>query len=407
MPDFQYTARDNTGVLVTDVQSGASRQEVLRALAQRNLFPVSVDEMEDAGYAEGDVRVGAAHVAIFLTQLADLLRSGVPLLRSLELLERQSTSTKLRAVVQSVRESVADGNRLYEAMERHPRTFDELATSMVRAGEEGGFLEDVLQRIAAFMEHQQELRARVLGAMVYPAFLLAMGIVVVAGMLVFFVPKFEPMFDRMEQQGTLPFATTLLLSLSGYARGYGVVILLALGAVAFFVYGWLQSEDGRMAFDRFRLWGLKLGRTEIGFGPIVRTLAIARFCRILGTLLANGVPILQSLDIAKDATGNRVLALAIGEASENVTAGKALAEPLRESGQFPEQTVEMIAVGEEANNLEQVLVDVAENMERQTNRKLDLFVRMLEPVMLTAMAGVILFVVVALMLPILQSSGLF
>lgn len=407
MPDFQYTARNSTGTLVTDVQSGASRQEVLRALSQRNLFPVSVDEVDDEANVEGDVRVSPAHVSIFLTQLADLLRSGVPLLRSLELLERQSTTPKLRGVVQSVRENVAEGNRLYEAMERHPRTFDELATSMVRAGEEGGFLEDVLQRIASFMEHQQELRARVLGAMVYPAFLLGMGTLIVAGMLVFFVPKFEPMFDRLRSQNELPFATTLLLGLSGAVRSYGVLILFGLVGLGLLVNGWLRSDEGRLAFDRARLWGLKLGRIEFGLGPIVRSLAIARFCRILGTLLANGVPILQSLDIAKDATGNRVLAEAIGDAAENVTAGKALAEPLRASGQFPEQTVEMIAVGEEANNLEQVLVDIAENMERQTNRKLDLFVRMLEPVMLTLMAGMILFVVIALMLPILQSSGLF
>ncbi|MCA9068215.1 MAG: type II secretion system F family protein, partial [Planctomycetaceae bacterium] len=159
-----------------------------------------------------------------------------------------------------------------------------------------------------------------------------------------------------------------------------------------------KTEEGRMRYDRVRL-------IAFGVGPIVRSLAIARFCRILGTLLRNGVPILQSLRIAKDATGNRVLSLAIANAAENVSSGKALAQPLRGSGEFPEEIVEMIAVGEEANNLEQVLIDIAENMERHTNRKLEMFVRLLEPLLLLFMAGIILFVVAGLMLPILQSSG--
>jgi general secretion pathway protein F len=395
---------------VTDVQSAATRQEVLRSLAERHLFPVQIEETDASALASseaGNVRVAPKHVAIFLTQMADLLRSGVPLLRSLELLERQSISPKLQVVVRAVRDDVAEGKRFAEALGKHPRTFGELAVSMVRAGEEGGFLEDVLQRIANFLEHQQELRARVTGAMVYPLFLLGMGTLIVAGMLVFFVPKFEPMFERMQAQGSLPWATTTLLAFSNSIRDYGGVILIALAVGGFAIYNMLQSDEGRLAFDRARLWGLKVGRTELGFGPLVRSLAIARFCRILGTLLANGVPILQALDIAKDATGNRVLANAIAEAAENVTAGKSLAVPLRQSGQFPEQVVEMIAVGEEANNLEQVLVDISDNMERQSNRTLDLVVRMLEPIMLTFMAGIILFVVVALMLPILRSSGLF
>ena len=166
------------------------------------------------------------------------------------------------------------------------------------------------------------------------------------------------------------------------------------------------TEEGRLRFDRFRLSGLTLGGKTFGLGPVVRSLAIARFCRILGTLLHNGVQILQSLRIAKDATGNLVLSQAIAEAADSVSTGKSLAKPLAASGQFPEEVVEMIAVGEEANNLEQVLIDIAENMERNTNRQLELLVRMLEPVMLTLIAGIILFLVIALMLPILQSSGI-
>jgi general secretion pathway protein F/type IV pilus assembly protein PilC len=312
----------------------------------------------------------------------------------------------LRPILQDVREQVADGTRLAASLQRHPRVFPELVVSMVRAGEEGSFLEDVLKRIATFTEHQENLKSRVLGALVYPVFLLVIGTIILTVILVVFVPKFATIFERMAERGQLPWATTLLLSVSDGVQTYGwlVALLVVLGGV------WLrqavQTETGRLRFDRFRISMLKVGPVSFGFGDIVRSVAIARFCRILGTLLQNGVPILQSLRIAKDATGNKVLSTAIGEAADSVSTGESLAGPLAASGEFPDEIVEMIAVGEEANNLEQVLVDVADTMERHTNRQLEMFVRMLEPVMLTLIAGVVLFVVVALLLPILQSSGL-
>ena len=226
-------------------------------------------------------------------------------------------------------------------------------------------------------------------------------------MVVYFVPRFAPIFERMSAQGELPAATTILMNVSDAVRSYGLLIAAVVAAALYF--GWkyvTETEEGRLRFDRVRLFGVKIGRKEYGFGPIARSLAIARFCRILGTLLHNGVPILQSLKIAKDATGNRVLSAAVAEASESITAGRSIAQPLAESGQFPEEVTEMIAVGEEANNLEQVLIDIADATERNTARQLDLFVRLLEPVMLTVMAGLILFLCVALMLPILKSSGI-
>jgi len=401
MPDFQYIAREATGRQIDGVLTASNKQEALSTLAARQLFPVRIDlaaesQAQRSGYAR---RVRPKHLAVFYTQLGDLLHSGVPLLRSLELLERQSSHSGMRVVVQDVREQVADGSRLAEALRRHPKVFGELAVSMVRAGEEGGFLEEVLKRIAAFTEHQQELKSRVVGAMVYPLFLLGMGSLIVIGMLTFFVPKFQPIFDRIDQRTGLPWATTTLMGMSEFLRVYWWVLVAVVGGAVLLLLNWLNTSDGRKQYDRFRLRCPALGR-------IVQTLAIARFCRILGTLLRNGVPIIHSMRIAKDATGNIVLAEAISEASDNVTAGKSLANPLAASGEFPEDVVEMITVGEEANNLEEVLIDIAEGMERRTNRNLDMFVRLLEPVLLTVMAGIVLFVVVALMLPILQSSNI-
>ena len=402
MPDYQYVAREGSGQQVTGILSAASERDALGALAGQKLFPLRIGLAEAAKKQQKHAgrRVKPKYLSTFYTQLSDLLRSGVPLLRSLELLERKAVQPSLKLVIESVREQVANGSRLADAMRQNQRVFGELAVSMVRAGEEGSFLEDVLKRIALFTDHQEELRSRMVGAMVYPMALLSMGVLIVSLMLAFFVPNFEPIFEDMARRGELPWATTTLMGMSDAVQSYGMLILIALVAGGVALRRWLKTENGRLQFDRFLL-------RAIGIGPVVHTLAISRFCRILGTLLKNGVPILHALRISKDATGNRVLSAAIAQATESVSAGKALARPLSASGEFPEEVVEMISVGEEANNLEQVLVDISENMERQTHRQVDLFVRLLEPFLLTIMAGVILFVVIALLLPIMQSSGAF
>ena len=224
------------------------------------------------------------------------------------------------------------------------------------------------------------------------------GIGVVIFMLVYFVPQFEPMFEAQAKRGELPVVTHLLLGMSRFIQTYGIWVAVAAVAAGYWAFNWAQTEAGRLKLDG---WRLKI----VMLGPILRSLATARFCRILGTLIKNGVPLLPSLRIAKDATGNRLLSEAISKASENVTAGKTLARPLASSGQFSQEIVEMIAVGEEANNLEQVLINIADNLERFTYRKLDLFVRMLEPVMLVFMAALVLFVVVALLMPVINGAG--
>lgn len=400
MPDFEYTARESSGQQVSGVLTAASEKEVLASLASQRLFPIRVEMAASSKASEKQIlrRVPPRYLAVFYSQLADLLKSGVPLLRSLDLLGRQTTHPALKSVIQDVRDRVAEGSRLYDAMRLHPKAFNELMISMVRAGEEGGFLEDVLKRIADFTEHQEELKGRVVGAMVYPAFLLSVGGGIVVVLMVWFVPKFEPIFENMSARGGLPWTTSSLLAMSHFAQNYW---LIAIGIVLALVYGvnyWLQTPRGRYQIDLFRL-------KAIGMGPIVRNLSIARFCRVLGTLLKNGVPVLNSLRIAKDATGNKVLTEAIDHAANNVSTGKSLARPLGASGQFPEEIVEMIAVGEEANNLENVLIDISENLDRRTSRQIEMAVRLLEPVLLLLLAAVVLYVVVALLLPILQTSS--
>lgn len=400
MPDFAYKAREATGSLVTGVITASNHQDALNALATQQLFPVKVDLSESSKEQQKQItrRVSQKQLAIFYGQLADLLKSGVPLLRSLELLERQTSNAALKSVMRIVRENVSDGTSLADAMRHHPKAFNELVVSMVRAGEEGGFLEDVLKRVAAFTDHQEEIKARVIGAMVYPILLLGFSIVLVTVMLVAIVPKFQPIFDRMSASGSLPWATTTLLAISDFVQNYWFIVVAVVVAAIYWFRGWITTEEGRYKFDELQIKAPAWGR-------VTKSLSIARFCRMLGTLLHNGVPILQSLNIAKDATGNRVLSAAVANASENLTAGKSLADPLSKSEEFPEEIVEMIAVGEESNNLEEVLINVAENLERRTNRELDMAVRLLEPLMLLLMAVLVLFIAVALLLPILNSSS--
>jgi general secretion pathway protein F/type IV pilus assembly protein PilC len=276
--------------------------------------------------------------------------------------------------------------------------FGEMPISMVRAGGEGGFLEEVLTRVAQFTETQDDIKRRTMGAVAYPMFLAVVGVAVVTVLIVFFVPKFEELFGRMREKGELPAATEWVLAISEIVRHHGFLLLGGLAGLVVLVYVVMDTEQGQLWWDRVRI------RLPLA-GPILLHLAVARFCRVLGTLLRNGVPIVRSLEISSDATANRVLAVAIREATENISAGQPLATPLGASGHFPDLVVEMIAVAEQANNLEAVLLDIADSMERRTWRRLELAVRLLEPIMLLMLAAVVLLVVIALLLPVLKMSS--
>jgi len=367
----------------------------MAALAAKALFPIDIQAGAGAIDDRRVGRVPAQLLAITYGQLADLLHSGVPLLRALEVLQRQTSHARLKHVLGQIQHQIEEGATLAEAMGRYRRVFGEMVVSMVRAGGEGGFLEEALSRVAEFTETQEDLRKRTVGAVVYPVFLMVVGFIVVTVLVVFFVPMFATMFERLEARGELPLPTIILLWVSDHAWIFALASLPALAVGIWFWKYWLETDAGRLWWDRARL---RLPTV----GPIFLSLAVARFCRVLGTLLHNGVPIIRALSIASDATGNRVLADAIGDASENISAGEPLADPLAASGQFPPTVIEMIAVAEQANNLETVLLDISDGLERRTWRRLDLAVRLLEPILLLLLAGVVLFVVVALLWPILK-----
>jgi general secretion pathway protein F/type IV pilus assembly protein PilC len=378
--------------------AAGTEREAVAALSGKNLFPLKVASADGrAAGAKGSPRIRPRIMASTYGQLAALLGSGVPLLRSIEVLREQTPHKNLSIVLEDVHSRVSEGSTLADAMARHPRAFGELATSIVRAGGEGGFLEEALDRLAKFTEQQDELRSRVVGALVYPMLLFGLGAIVVNVLIIFFVPKFESLFARLRERGELPVITDWLLAVSAIMQTYGLLVLAALVVIGFIIRGRLMTEEGRDWLDK---WRLKV--------PIVSniylSLAVSRFCRVLGTLLANGVPIVRSLEISADSTGNRVLSGAVRDAAENISAGESLATPLQASGHFPPDVVEMIAVGEQSNNLETVLPHIAETLERDTWRRLDLFVRLLEPLMLLVLAGIVLAVVIALLVPVLKMS---
>ena len=277
MPDFSYTAlagaQRQTGVLTAN-----SEREALAQLDSRGLIPLKIAQKKSA--TEGGPRIKVRALASFYGQLADLLQSGVPLLRSMEILERQASNPSLNAILKDVRGKVAEGTGLSQAMASHPKVFSELAVSMVLAGQEGGFLEDVLKRIADFTEHQEDMKSKVIGAMAYPIVLGGMGSVILIVLLVFFVPKFETIFDRLKEKGQMPGLTTALLFVSNTLINpfffVPLLLILFFGFSAFFA--WAASDKGRYQLDRFRL-------AIPGAGRIFLSLALARFTRILGTML--------------------------------------------------------------------------------------------------------------------------
>jgi len=403
VPEFTYVARKATGDKVTGSLAAASRQEVLAILASQSLFPVEIRAEAPRRQLPGRRRIPMQLLAITYSQLADLLRSGVPLLRALDVLRKQTAHPRLAEILSDIHDRVEDGATLGDAMARFEHIFGEMAVSMIRAGGEGGFLEEALARVAEFTETQDDLRRRTLGAMAYPMMLAVVGLLVVTGLVIFVVPRFEQLFGRLRERGELPALTDWLLWLSNlpwrwdfwFPWGGAVLGGLILGGAA--LGRWLQTEPGRLWRDQVKL------RLPVA-GGIFLSLSIARFCRVLGTMLRNGVPILRSLQVASDAAGNRVLAEAIKKATENIRAGQNLAGPLAASGHFPPTILAMIAVAEESNTLETVLIQIADSLEKRTWRQLDLAVRLLEPVMLLLLAGAVLLVLVGLLYPMFKMS---
>ena len=395
MPKFQYTARNLSGGKVSGNVEAEGEIAAARLLENRELFPIDVWNSE-AGKSATSFRrrISSRDLGVMYGQLSDLLASGVPLLRSLKSLVKSTVNKRLAVVLREIHNEVADGQSLHKSMAGHQDIFPTLHTVMVQAGERASFLDDVLESLSVFLERLDELQGKVLGALVYPSMLVLLGGSVMIGALVFFVPKFEPMLAGIDK----PMPTEIVFLLSEIVRRYWLIIAAGIGGLIAFFWSVLQSQAGKQAMER---WRLKIPVA----GTALRMVAITRFCRILGTMLANGVPILQALAISRDATGSALLAKNIDEAIENVRAGEPLTEPLKAGGMFPEQVIAMISVAEESNQMQKVLLQIADSVERRTNQQVDQAVRLIEPAILCLVAVGIGFLALGLLLPIFTMAS--
>ena len=392
MPEYAFTARTSGGEEVTGNIQADNESAVVHALGERSLYPVNVAEQTKSGRvgAKSNGRIRQRDVGVMYGQLADLLHAGVPMLRALEIIARSGMRGRIAEVVLELRQDVSAGRTLTESMGSHPDAFSLLHVAMVNAGEHAGFLEDVLNDLAHFVERQDELRNKVRGAMIYPMLLAIVGLAVVCLMLVVVVPNLREIFVDVSN---MPILTRIVFGASDLLVKHTLLAICIVVLAVTCIIGALKSTVGHRLWERWKLKIPILGKT-------ICVVAITRFCRILGTMLANGVPILKALDIAKDATGSEVLGKSIEEAGDAVRAGQPLADPLRSSGLFPVEIVEMIAIAEESNQLDRVLVQVADTVEKRTNRQVDTTVRLIEPLILVLMAIMVGAIALALLFPI-------
>lgn len=388
MPLFEYTALNPSGQRVAGILSGATEQAVLLELEARQLVPVAIQTKKETASILRR-KISGRKLATNYLQLADLLKAGVPLLRALKLLGNRKSQPRLAAVFRELAEGVSQGEDLAEVMARHPDIFPKVHIAMVRAGEKGGFLEGVMARLGQFVMGQAELKGKVIGNLIYPVLLVVFGIGILGVIFGFFVPKFKPMLASIPD---LPLVSKVVFGASSLVADYGPWTLA--GAAALLVILWRVSRRENV---RRKLAEIRTKMPVLG--PLVRALAAARFCRMLGTMLGNGIPMLAAMQIARDAAGNLLMEEAVDKATEAVRAGQPLAGPLEESRLFGDDVIEMISVAESANNLDEVLVTIAETIEGRVDRLLSTAIRLLEPLLLVTIALAVLVVAAGLILP--------
>jgi type II secretory pathway component PulF len=396
MPRFAYRAKDHARQLVEGTIEAENETAAISRLGTEGVFPISVVEVGAAATSPRawvPRRIAPRTLAYTTRQLADLLGGGLQLLSALTLLAKQTEQPALRRVIDSLASAVRDGRSLSEALADHPHVFPPLYRSMVKAGETGGGLEQALSRLADLGEHEAELRSRVRSASAYPLFVLSMAVVMTAFLLVYVIPKLSMVLIETGQ--LLPLPTRILLRVSGFVVAWWWLVLLGLILLGWAGRRWYASQTGRAMTDRWLI-------TIPAFGVLVRKLEISRLTRHLGTLIGQGVPILQALDVAADNLSNATLRRAGRTIHDAVQEGSTLADALSATGQFPQFVSNMVAVGEESGTVDVALVKVASSYEREVDRTTQTLTTILEPVLLVLVGGIVMFIVLAMLLPVFQ-----
>jgi len=407
MPSFQYRALQADGAMAEGQLEAAGRPEAFAQMAGLGLRPVSLVEnaasqtgkglaLPTAGlslsFLKRSDKVSPKALETFTRLLSSLLAAGVPLSRALVILCKEASTPAAGAKWKEIHDLVIDGASLADAMAKSPDTFPRVYTAMVQAGETGGFLDLVLAQIADFQSREKDLRSKVMAAMLYPCILLVLALAVLVFLLTFFIPKFQGIFSTLG--AALPLPTQIVLATSNILRSYGFFVLVGIVVAGFLVRSWATSEKGRRAWE-----GLMLRVPLVG--PLVAQFAMARFCRMLGTLLGAGVPLVQALNVARKSIGNQILVDAVARSIERVQQGGQLGASLADCrGLFPSSVLEMVAVAEESGKLDAELVRIASVTEGDLDRELKTAVAFAEPLMLFFIAGFIGTIFISMVLPI-------
>jgi len=402
MPVFLYKALQTDGKPAEGQLEAGGRQEAFRQMEEKGLRPISLAEKSAAagpeksgagfGFKFQSSRITPRMLENFTRLLSSLLAAGVPLSRALVILCKEASSPVAAVKWKAIYDSVVDGVSLANSMATMPDTFPRVYVAMVSAGETGGFLDLVLSQIADFQAREKELKSKVLAAMLYPAILLVLAIAVMMVLMTFFIPRFQKMFEGFG--GQLPLLTRMIIAVSHWILSYGIFIAIGIGVVGLLVRHWVVSERGRRVWEGFII------RAPV-VGPLLSQFAMARFCRMLGTLLNAGVPLVEALNVARRSIGNQILVDAVSHSIERVKEGAQLGASLADCRSlFPSSVLEMISVGEESGKLDQELVRIAGVTEGDLDRNLKTAVAFLEPLMLFFIAVFIGTIFIGMIYPI-------
>ena len=404
---YSYKATDHAGKLITGTLEAAEERQAVAMLQEMRYIPIRISQAKKSSLGlDIDLtksvasflnRVSTKDVVAFTQDLSTLLEAGVPLDRALAILINVAQNEKFRAIIRDVLKNVQEGSYLSNALAKYPKVFSSFYVSMVKAGEAGGVLDEVLKRLGAFLESTQDFRDYIKSAMVYPIFLVLVGGISIIVLLTFVMPKFSVIFSDMRQ--AIPLSTRILLALGEALKTYWPIIVGAVGSLYFLIKRYIKTPAGSFKLDRYKLHSPILGE-------LVKKIEVARFARTLGTLEQSGVPILQALNLIRGIIGNQVIAGTIGDVYNRVKKGERLSMPLGEIDVFPPLAIQMIIVGEETGRLGEMLLRVAENYEKASRDTVKRLVSFLEPAMILGMGLVVGFIVISMMMAIFSMNDM-
>ncbi len=394
---FTYKVRNKQGKLLTGVLEGDSKTTVAAKLKQMGFVVIGISEKAESPTLsevfQRFKKVKLKEITVFSRQFATMVNAGLSLTKCLAILEEQTENKKFSKTIDQVRKDVEGGSALSEALSKHPQVFQNLFINMIRAGEVGGVLDEVLLRLADYYESEAGLHRKIKSAMAYPSAVFAFAIILLLVMITFIVPIFQKMFEDLG--GDLPLPTQILVNISGFVRGYWYLIIAGIIGIVFAVKSFAQTERGHNLIDLMKL------KLPI-FGELTTKISISKFSRTLGTLLASGVPILTAFNIVADTSGNAIIADEIKAASVSIKEGETIAKPLSGSKVFPPMVVQMISVGEETGALDGMLQKIADFYDEEVSAMVDALTSLIEPIMLVGIGLVVGSMLISLYLPMFQ-----